>query len=306
MSAINTQPDMVSAQRQALERLMGESWFRKAKPKHPAFQRWALCREIEGLGAIQWPERADALPLLGRMLLDTALLVYLTDGNIHNLALSDRPIFGPDAIPDGVRPRLRDARQFEDTMVELAAAASIRSNNLEVSLTQQAGWPDLVTSLPSCDRPVLLECKHLTTTSRNAIGNVLRKANAQIREAGAGYYGAVVLDVSDAARVGRRANDDSVPQAIESLVQEVRRCVSGAQNRAVSLVIVLWDSYVQMGEPPANTLMVYQRARQFVPHTPGDGVALLEQPDQLLSDFTISYWLRWHPRGRGDNLPVQP
>jgi len=148
-----------------------------AKQKnHPAYLRWALCKKIiEQEGIIQFSEQKERLHEVGRIILDSCILVTLTEGNLQQLKLGSLDLYGDEAVQKKIRSRITNPEQFEDLMVELYVGAWHRTKNHTVEPIEKEGYPDLRIEIPNINIPVFTECKHLRTGSKNNLQTQLRK-----------------------------------------------------------------------------------------------------------------------------------
>ena len=276
-----------------LEDLLGSSFFRKER-NHPAYKRWELCKAlVEHAGVFRYPEEPEAFTLTTRIHLDSTLLVELTGGSIPQLML------GATKIPETLRRQLQQDGEFQDFMVELGAAGALIGPGREVNLVQKAGWPDIQLQISELGL-VLVECKHLTSPREQAVRRVLQKASNQIKtaekELGFQPYGVVWLDVTVASGVGRVPNSEDIFKGVQDLVNFVEKALSGEDNSHVGLVLVIWDEYVQMGEPPGGTSTFLARRVLEVPHVPTPKVRLLPEKLHLFEGLSIWSHINWAPR----------
>lgn len=258
-------------QKEILERLFSPGWFLEAKQKnHPAYLRWALCKRIiEQEGAIQFPEQKEELNKIGRILLDSYILVALTEGDIQQLKLGQIDLYGDDAVQKKIRSRISSPEQFEDLMVELYVGAWHKTENHAVEPIEKDGYPDLRIESPDINIPIFIECKHLWTNSKNKIQQVIKKANKQIKKAtediGTPSCGVAVLDVSVPATVGQVEND-TLSNKLQDMIDVIQSALNGQRYRSVKSVIVVWDDYMIMGEPPDRTLVAFRRRYKRISH----------------------------------------
>ncbi|HYD52562.1 MAG TPA: hypothetical protein VEA99_08040, partial [Gemmatimonadaceae bacterium] len=199
--------------------------------------------------------------------------------------------------------RAVDPRQFEDTMLELYVAASHLLKGHRVILTEEDGMPDVRVERPGRD-PVHVECKRLTSTSADRLAKVISKANRQVRSAGEGAKGMVVIDVSNWIPLEERVG--LPPEDLNSGHHpEVRRAIAAAQsalrgskNRAVAGALILSDSVWLLGgaTPGAQVFTESFRHSQFVAHEQVEGVTPLEDPDSLRTDLYMNLSFNARPR----------
>jgi len=293
------QIEFFQRQKKLLEKLFSPDWFLEAKQKnYPAYLRWDLCKKIiEQGGMIQFPEQKEKLPEIGRIVLDSYIHVALTEGDIRQLKLGSLDLYGDETVQKKIRSRITDPNQFEDLMVELYVAAWHKTKNHTIELIEKDGYPDLKIEIPAMNIPVFIECKHLWTGSKNRIQKVIKKANNQIKKAvketGITSYGAVILDVSIPVAAGQVENDN-LPDKLREMVNVVQSALSGKKNRSVGAAIIVWDDYMQIGNPPDRTMLAYRRRYKRVSHTSPN----LPIPENLplFEGYTATYTLHWAPR----------
>ena len=291
------QIEFFQRQKEILEKLFSPERLLETKQKnHPAYLRWALCKKvIEQEGIIQFPEQKERLHEIGRIILDSYILVALTEGNPQQLKLGSLDLYGDEAVQKKIRSRITNPEQFEDLMVELYVGAWHKTKNHTIEPIEKEGYPDLKIEIPSIGIPVFIECKHLWTSSKNRLQEVIKKANKQIKKAAKEIkilsYGAVILDVSIPVVAGQVENDN-LSDKLQEMIDVVQSALSGGKNRSVGAAIVVWDDYMIMGNPPSNTLVAFRRRYKCVLHK---DVAIPEKLP-LFEGYTSEYWLHWVPR----------
>lgn len=284
-------------QKEILEKLFSPEWFLETKQEnHPAYLRWALCEKIiEQEGIIRFPEQKERLHEIGRIVLDSYILVVLTEGNHQQLKLGSLDLYGDEAVQKKIRSRITNPGQFEDLMVELYVGAWHKTKNHTMDPIEKEGYPDLRIKIPSISIPVFIECKHLWSSSKNRLQKVIKKANKQIKKAAEEVkipsYGAVILDVSIPVAAGQVENDNLSDELYE-MIEVVQSALSGGKNRSVGAAIVVWDDYMINGSPPNSTLVAFRRRYKRVLHK---DVAIPENLP-LFEGYTTTYWLHWTPR----------
>lgn len=291
-------------QKEILEKLFSPEWFLEAKQKkHPAYLRWSLCKKIiEQGGTIQFPEQKERLHEIGRIILDSYILVALTEGNPQQLKLGSLNLYGNETVQKKIRSRITNPKQFEDLMVELYVSAWHKTKNHAIDPIEKEGYPDLKVEIPNINLPVFIECKHLWSGSKNNLQDAIKKANKQIKRAVKEKkfpsYGAVILDVSVPVAAGHVQNDN-LPDKLQRIIDVVQSSLSGEKNRFVGAAIVVWDDYMLMGNSPDSTLAAYRRRYKRVSHRNPN----LPVPENLplFEGYTTSYWLHWTPR----KLPIK-
>ena len=291
-------------QKEILEKLFSPEWFFEAKQKkHPAYLRWTLCKKIiEQGGIIQFPEQKERLHEIGRIILDSYILMALTEGNPQQLKLGSLDLYGDEAVQRKIRSRITNPEQFEDLMVELYVGAWHKTKSHTIDPIEKEGYPDLRIEIPNINIPVFIECKHLWTGSKNNLQDAIKKANKQIKrtakEIELPSYGAVILDVSVPVAADQVENDNLSDKLLR-MVDVVQSALSGEKNQSVGAAIIVWDDYMLMGKPPDSTLVAYRRRYKRISHRNPN----LPVPENLplFEGYTIPYWLHWTPR----KLPIK-
>ena len=282
-------------QMKILEKLFPREWFIKARKKsHPAYGRWNLCKQIlqEG-GIIRYPHQRETFGQIGRLVLDSYILVALTEGNVDMLKLGSLDLYGDEAVQEKIRSRVVNSEQFEDLMVELAFAAWHKSRKHTVIPWEREGLPDLKLQIPGVDVPILVECKRLRSGSKNRLTKVISKANSQIKAAQEPCYGVVVLDVSIPVGVAEVENDE-LPNQLQDICSTVQSALSGKKNRSVGMAILVWDDSMILGEPPDKTQVAFRRRHLRIRHRMSRKDILETVP--LFEGFTTLYTLYWKQR----------
>jgi len=293
------QIEFFQRQKEILERLFSPDWFLETKQKnHSAYLRWALCKKIiEQEGMIQFPEQKERLHEIGRIVLDSYILVALTEGNPQQLKLGSLDLYGNEVVQKKIRSRITNPRQFEDLMVELYVGAWHKTKNHTIEPIEKEGYPDLKIEIPCISIPVFIECKHLWTSSKNRLQEVIKKANKQIKKAAEEIkipsYGTVILDVSIPAVAGRVDNDNLFDK-LQEMIDVVQSAISGGKNRSVGAAIVVWDDYMIIGNPPNSTLVAFRRRYKRILHK--NPISAIPRNLPLFEGYTTTYWLRWTPR----------
>lgn len=293
------QIDFFKLQKEILEKLFPPHWFLEASKKnHPAYLRWALCEKVlEQGGKIRFPEQKTELPEIGRILLDSTILVILTEGDLQQLRFGSLDLYGDQVVQKKICSRIIDPEQFEDLMVELYVGAWHKTKSHVVRPIEMEGYPDLRIEFPDMNTPIFIECKHLWAGSRNRLQGVIKKANQQIKNAtkeiNSPYYGVAVLDVSTPVAAGQVENDD-LSDKLREIVDIVQSALSGQKNRSVRVAILVWDDYMIMGKPPERTLIAFRRRRKRISHK--NITSAIPENLPLFKGYTTTYWLHWEPR----------
>lgn len=257
-----------------------------------------MCKKIiEQEGIIQFPEQKEQLHEIGRIVLDSYILVALTEGDPQQLKFGSIDLYGDGAVQKKIRSRITNPEQFEDLMVELYAGAWHKTEKHAIEPIEKEGYPDLRIRISNTKVPVFIECKHLWTLSKNRLQEVIKKANKQIKKAikemGTPSYGVVILDVSAPIAAGQVENDN-LPPKLQEVIKTVQATLGGEKNRSVGTAIIVWDDYMLMGNPPNATLSAFRRRYRRISHK--NPVLAVPENLPLFEGYTTTYWLHWIPR----------
>jgi len=286
-------------QKRLLESLFPENWFIQTKKRnHPAFLRWDLCnRIIAQKGVILYPEQEKELNIIGRILLDSHILCQITGGSFQNLTLGSLDIYGDESIEKKIISRVVDEHQFEDVMTELYIGAWHKTRGHKVIPIEEDGFPDLKVAVPSVFTPIFIECKHLWTSSKRRIEDVVRKANKQLRKIRKKSYGVLLLDLNIPVKAGK-VSDDVLPNDLVERLEVIESSLSGKKNRSVGVSVIVWDDHMILGKPPEPTFVVFRRRYKLINHQQPKVIVPNNIP--LFEGFTVTYWLRWTHRFKFD------
>jgi hypothetical protein len=278
-----------------LQDLFKEATLASPRCLHPAAERWRMCVAImrQG-GAVRWPQQRDDVPLICRMVMDALTFITLSGGNIQELRLADLASYGDARVQAKLRSRIDNPVQFEELMVELSLAAWHLNRGHRVTPFEEEGWPDLRVDVEGFTCPILLECKRVKIPSPRKLAKHIWKANAQIKKVGIQAFGVVVLDIS--AAVGNKIVPltDDVPPIVMEVMEAVRQAISGPKNRSVGAVVVTWDKYSQVGEPPQPVVICFRRPFQIVRHEQVEGVTVIPSNLPLFEGSTFAFMLTWN------------
>jgi hypothetical protein len=286
--------EFFALQKTILERLFPDKWFDLPRPNHPAYRRWKLCDDIlKHGGAIRYPEQKESFAELARLVLDAAVFVTLTEGDMNQLKVGSLDLYGDNAVRRFIQTRITEADLFEDVMVQLAFGAWHKSEKHVVTPSEKEGFPDLEISIPPYTTPFVFECKRVKSGTKNKIRKVITKANAQIKVPGKVVYGIATVDVSDVVGTLQVENDE-VPSIVTQVASFARSALGNEFNRSVGAVILLWDDFLTYGKPPEKTLIAFRRRYMIIRHP----VPLLEVPlnAPLFNGYTVEYTVSWEPR----------
>jgi hypothetical protein len=285
----------IQFQKIILEKLFPQNWFcERRRADHPAYQRWSLCIDLLKRGGhIRFPEQEASLPIYGRLVLDSTVLITLTEGDLQQLRLRSLDLYGDSSVQTFIRSRLTDAKQFEDVMVELAFGAWHKSRGHSVEPIEIRSFPDLKIVIPKYELPFFIECKKLRSASLNRLGKEIQKANAQVKTVGTDCYGIAVLDVTDPVTAGR-VEDDTLPASLNEIIKSVQSALHGNKNHTIGAAVLLWDDYMVYGQPPQTTMVAFRRRFHVIYHD--EATQPIPTIAPLFEGFTVAYKLSWSPR----------
>ncbi|MFC1990659.1 hypothetical protein ACFLU9_00710 [Chloroflexota bacterium] len=275
-----------------LEEFFSPTWFSlKKNNAHPAHRNWALCHKlIDQGGIIKYPEQRSELNEIAKVVLDSVILVTITEGDSKSLKLGSLDLFGDEAVKKKITSRITDPEQFDDLMVELSFAAWHKKRGNKIVPFEKECLPDLKLEISGASVPIYFECKHLRSISTNRLNDVIKKANSQIKAVDEPHFGIAVLDVSTPASIGLVESDD-VPDKIKVIETAVQNIMNYNKNRSVEMAILLWDEYKIRGKPPEKTMIYYKRRHLRVPHMTSCKPILLQLP--LFKMFWTAYSVLW-------------
>jgi hypothetical protein len=278
-----------------LEKLFPQDWFsERRRDYHPAYQRWSLCIDLlKRGGQIRFPEQEASLPVVGRLVLDSTVLITLTEGDLQQLRFGSLDLYGDSSVQAFIRSRVTDARQFEDVMVELAFGAWHKSRGHSVEPMEIQNFPDLKILIPQFDLPFFIECKKVRSASLNRLGKEIQEANTQVKAVGTACYGIAVLDVTDPVSAGRVAND-TLPPSLNEIIKAVQSALHGNKNHSIGAAVLLWDDYMVFGQAPQTTLVAFRRRFHVLCHD--EATQRVPAAASLFEGFTVTYKLSWSPR----------
>lgn len=230
-------------------------------PSHPAVQRYETLRSVlwgdaqSRSSRFDWRDRPQIVGQLVAAMADRAPWLNSRAGPLD--LLSSKTIVE-------LRRRLADQSQFADTFSELLIKAILEARGIPTAFAQ--GRPDLELSLSS-DSVVPLEVKHLHQGSGVArISKVIRKVNVQIRDGHSALSGMMLIrverDLSEPTGV-----EDSTPDEVRIVVDEVNRVFSGGRHRSVAAATIMWDELFEVERRTDRAILTFLRRRaEFVEH----------------------------------------
>lgn len=289
------QIDLFFKQIAILNEIFPSNWFNITKNyQHPAYQRWKLCNTIIGQqGNIRYPEQRHELSNLGRLILDSYILVQISKGDLDKFLLGSLSKYGDLAVEKKILSRVTDQTHFESLMLELCIGAWNISQGNEVTPLEIEGYPDLKVEFSNTLIPAYIECKRIETKTLTRISDVIRKANNQIKRVKEDAFGFVVLDLSTPVSAGM-VDDDTLPNTLSERLSVIKSALSGKKNRSIGAAIVVWDDYMKLGEPPEKTRIAFRRRMIRIDHNKPRTVV----PRKMIiyNGNTVEYFLTWTPR----------
>lgn len=288
------------AHERILEELFGREWFledEKRKSSHPAYKSWKLCTKlIAQNGIVKWPDDAQNLPAMARVILDNYFLLVCSGGDISSLRLGSFANYGDDNVRRRLYSVLGDENGFESLMTELAYSAWHISKGHEVRAYEETGYPDFQVFTEDAILPLVTDCKRIRKDTKDSrFSKIINKANKQIKALGIDCYGVAAIDITEKV-TNPNVFSDEIPKSVLH-ISEVVSAPIREYNSSVSAVLLFWDDYVVHGEPGASpsSLFAYRRRSHVLRHRN----PVHELPENVeLFDFgnTLTYRIRW-PRG---------
>jgi hypothetical protein len=247
---------------QALEILFADRGLEKLRtqaPDHPAVTRYDFVKAYsDDAPTLQYPDEYQTVVKLGSILLD-------------RLALDARPLnqdfwtsIADQSSQKEIRARLLDPTQFEVQLSVLNCWSLLRSRGFNAELLEVMGFPDLLVNrgLPT---ETWLEVKHIQpSTNPPHVRRVIVKANRQIKKATSEGVGIVFLYLERSKQ--RAVLDDAVPADVQLYLSQVEREIASGSSRSVAQVIVAWDDYMMIGDPPQPTAYFFRRVTRVLEH----------------------------------------
>ncbi len=279
-----------------LEQIMPNGWFNNPKNKaNPAYQRWAFCQKmISQNGSFRLPEQESELPLLGQLLLDGMHLITITEGDLQQLTVGNFDQY-IKSVKDKIVNYLTHLTQFDDIMLELSFAAWHLIEKHKTEILEVANYPDIKVDIPGCALPIYAECKNVTTPNENSIKRIITHANEQLKNVSERHYGIVILNIGKLIKM-QPVNSDAYPEKVDELIKLVTHSLSGKRHRSVGAAILIWDDYMQLGNPQQEMLIAYRRRFVRIDHTPEEGCIEIPQNAELFEGYTSEFTINFKPR----------
>jgi hypothetical protein len=145
-----------------------------------------------------------------------------------------------------------------------------------------------------------MECKRLRARSANRIGQVIKKANNQIKAAaaehGGPYSGLVVVDATDTVGF-REGSSEVTPTEIRDVEVATAAALSRGKNRSIRQALIVWSYYryiIPDAKADLAAAMFVTRACRVVPHT-GRTLRTVDAPIPPFSGTTVLLGLTGMP-----------
>jgi hypothetical protein len=162
-----------------------------------------------------------------------------------------------------LRHRVLDPDQFNDQMAALSCWELLNNKSISARLIEQNGLPDICVTVPDIGQE-WIEVKRIRIgTDPGHARRVIQTANGQIKRVDASGAGSVFLLVERQQK--RVFLDHTIPNDIQSYLNEVDRELGSNSSKIVHSVIVAWDDYVLFADSPEKTCC-YLRRRSLVRH----------------------------------------
>jgi hypothetical protein len=267
-----------------IEKLIPNDWFNNPKNKtYPVYQRWAFYQKmISQNGFFKFPEQKTELPLFGQFLLDTEYLKTIFANEYFDQLLEPARV--------KIAKYLAHPTQFDDIMLEISFAAWHLMENHRVEILEIDKYPDVKVNVPTLMLPIYAECKNVTTDNDNSIKHKINDANGQLKSVSEAHYGIVVLNIAKSIE-RQRVYTDAYPERVDEIIKLVKQTLRGARNRSVGAAILIWDDFIQHGEPPQKMYVAYRRRFVRIDHSPEEGCLQIPENADLYKGNTSTYWI---------------
>ncbi len=282
-------------QKEILNDLFPSDWYQNTKNyRHPAYQRWDLCNTIiQQQGVIRYPEQKNELSNLGKIILDSYILLQISQGNFKKFLLGSLSNYGDLAVETKILSRITEQTHFESLMLELCIGAWHISKGNKVSPLEIEGYPDIKVEFSNTKIPAYIECKRVETKTLRRISDVIRKANNQIKRVDEDAYGFVVLDLSTPVSAGK-VDNDTLPHTLSERLLVIKSALSGKKNRSIGAAIVVWDDFMELGKPPEKTLIAFRRRMLRIDHSKPRRI--VPRKMKIYEGNTVELFINWTPR----------
>ncbi len=269
-----------------LEELFGDPGLRELRarqPAHPAVLRYDALSAVRQ-GAVRWPNDRERIIMAGVAILDS-LDVQESDARAAwDLVVESETL-------RLIKTRLEPPENFFDQLAVIRCWALLSAQRLDVKLIERDGLPDIRVELSSND--IWVEVKRIRVgTAATRVRKVLSKANRQIKNTLSEASGVAYLEISQPIQVAALA--DEPPGDVIACVAEVKRELSSGSSKSIGKVIVAWDNFAMLGQPPELTMFAFRRHTIVLDHPSARSIP----PTELGAEAgkTVELFLRWDNR----------
>jgi hypothetical protein len=280
-----------------LEDLFGNEWFTsdvRHKERHPAYIRWALCKDILEHG-FRYPDHIRFLPEITTMLLDNYALLLCSRGDADRNILGNLSTYGSASAIKRIRSEIVDPDKYGDVMLELTYAAWHISRGHQVKPTDEQGTADFEVLIPGHDSPIYTDCKRIRKdTNDSRFCDAIKKANKQIKRSSKDKdcFGLVAIDISDKTEPPKEITDKlpAEVQRISLVIQDVLK----KHYKSISAILLFWNEFSMLGNPleqPASKISLRRRSyliRHIQPSKPLPDSSVLSETGN-----TVEFNIHW-------------
>lgn len=291
-----TRAQMLRYSKSVLENFFPKNWFSdKVDITHDAYVQWDICNKFMAHeGHVNYPQQAWMLPILSRAVINAFLLNKLTDGDTNRLVIGIFD-YGQKRVHKKILSRFPDSEQFQDMLVELEIGAWHMTNSDKVTPLETEGLPDIEIEIAGYSDTMYVECKNLRSRDERRIADIVNKANAQLENTKSNSYGCLVIRVAEVTNLGVTAEGTKPPEVMQ-VAKVVESLLVKEQNRATSSVIIIWDAFQIMGQPPENVGVCYIRKSMRINHS--NPKRAIPPNVKLFEAFSLFYRIMFKPSAR--------
>lgn len=295
-----THMDFFQQQIELLEKLMPNGWFNNPNNNgHPAFEEWEFCKTLIAQGGVlKFPEQGTQLPMLARMILDSSILVTLTDGNLQKITIGNFEKF-LKPVKKKILNSLQHPIRFDEVMLELSVASWHMMEKHKVEILEVNNYPDMKIVISSLQYPLYIECKNVTSENINYLSkNIeekIKKANSQLEFVPEDHFGLVIFNVTKPIRL-KKVNSDIYPDQIYKITNLIKDLLDDKDYLSIGASVVIWDDYMELGKPPEKTLIAYRKRFIRIDHASVPGCKIIVKEMDLFRGFTSTFSINWGGR----------
>ncbi|MDZ7660844.1 hypothetical protein [Thiohalophilus sp.] len=287
-----------AAQKNILESLFGKEWFHVAhasRQGHPAYVRWSLCKDLlEKDGNLRLPDDEPKLHAIAEVILDNALIIQATQGNVQKLTIADLANLGDDSVLARLRGEIKNHGGFLSVMSEIAYAAWHISHGDYVEAYEQPSAADFRICNHEINDPIIVDCKRIDEKSNDQrIAKVIQKANKQIKYMDQRAFGIAALDISDRINNPTDFSDD-IPNRVKEHIALAEKAIAG-KNTSVNVVLLIWNDCLIHKDTQPGTRTPYWvalRRRSVVVRQPEPRYAIELNDETIQVGNTVEYGIR--------------